>query len=82
MSELRDSDWAAIADLAAGQGLESACLRRKDAEIVVQVEENRLKFNAPTPVLYLVLRTEGWQLELFYWCAEDEWELVHASRLA
>ncbi len=82
MSELRDLDWARIADLAASQGIDAAALRRGDGVVVASAEETRLKFNAPTPVRYLAVRSGGWELELFHWHLEDEWELVHASRLA
>lgn len=74
MSELKDLDWARIADLAGN-------VRAAEAEVVTIADETRLKFNSPTRVRYVVIRAGRRQLELFHWVEEDEWELVHESSL-
>jgi hypothetical protein len=82
MSDLTALDWARITDLAARAGLSPDELSPATTEVLASCEETCLKFNTPTPVHYLRLRTASLELELFHWRAEDEWELVHASSLA
>lgn len=45
-------------------------------EIVEDREETRLKFNAPTPVRVVVVRSGSREAELFHWLVDDEWEVL------
>ncbi len=45
-------------------------------EIVDDQEVTRLKFNAPTPVRIVVVRSGSREAELFHWLVDDEWEIL------